>query len=153
MEFVTFILVFIAMEGVAWWLHKYVMHGPLWFLHEDHHHVNPTGKFEKNDLFAIFFAIPSFFMILIGNLGEMPHLMMAGYGVMAYGFAYFFVHEVLIHRRWKFMKTPRNKYVTAVNIAHKIHHSVHTKEGCKNFGMVFVPIQYFRQASLRSRGA
>ena len=146
-DVIIFFAVFIGMEGVAWWLHKYVMHGFLWNLHADHHAVNPTGSFEKNDLFAIFFAVPSFFSILFGNIFNVSSLMAFGYGVMAYGVAYFFVHEVLIHRRWKIFPTPRNNsYVRAVNVAHKIHHSVHTKEGCENFGMVFVPLKYFRQA-------
>ena len=24
-------------EFTAWFNHKYIMHGPLWFLHKDHH--------------------------------------------------------------------------------------------------------------------
>jgi len=29
---------FLFMEFVAWFTHKYVMHGFLWVLHKDHHH-------------------------------------------------------------------------------------------------------------------
>ncbi|HCY45426.1 MAG TPA: carotene hydroxylase, partial [Flavobacteriales bacterium] len=25
------------MEGITWCTHKFVMHGFLWYLHEDHH--------------------------------------------------------------------------------------------------------------------
>ncbi len=52
----TFIVTvsFLSMEGVAWLTHKYVMHGLLWRLHQDHHRKNPTSFFEKNDYF--FFA-------------------------------------------------------------------------------------------------
>lgn len=28
---------FLSMEAVAWFTHSYVMHGPLWVLHKDHH--------------------------------------------------------------------------------------------------------------------
>ncbi len=28
---------FVLMEGVAWFTHKYVMHGFLWSIHRDHH--------------------------------------------------------------------------------------------------------------------
>ena len=137
------------MEFVAWWLHKYVMHGFLWCLHQDHHKPKKTSRFEKNDFFAIYFAVPSFLFILFGTLKSNGILMAVGYGIMAYGIAYFLVHEVLIHRRWKLFKTPRNnKYVTAVNIAHKVHHSVQTKHGCQNFGMVFVPLKYFKVETL-----
>jgi beta-carotene 3-hydroxylase len=54
------------MEGVAWFLHKYVMHGFGWYLHEDHHRAS-KGKFEKNDLFGLFFSLLSFILILHNN--------------------------------------------------------------------------------------
>ena len=42
----------VAMEGVAWTSHKYIMHGFGWAWHRDHH--EPHGRvLEKNDLFAI----------------------------------------------------------------------------------------------------
>ena len=59
--------VFALMEGVTWATHKYVMHGFLWYLHEDHHKKGP-GFFEKNDAFFVIFAIPSFLCILVGTL-------------------------------------------------------------------------------------
>ena len=55
---ISMLLTFAIMEGVTWLTHKYVMHGFLWYLHEDHH--QPTGHFfEKNDAFFLIFAIPS----------------------------------------------------------------------------------------------
>ena len=33
----VFLLSFCFMEFMAWFAHKYLMHGVLWFLHEDHH--------------------------------------------------------------------------------------------------------------------
>ena len=65
---------------------------------------------------------------------------------MAYGVAYFFVHEVMIHRRLKFIKGSTNWYSEAVNAAHKVHHSVRSKEGATNFGMLIVPVEYFKKA-------
>ncbi len=50
---------FFMMEAVTWLTHKFVMHGFLWYLHEDHHQKQP-GFFEKNDAFFVIFAIPSF---------------------------------------------------------------------------------------------
>ncbi len=47
---------FFGMEAVAWCTHKFVMHGLLWNLHEDHHKKNPTSFFEKNDYFFLIFA-------------------------------------------------------------------------------------------------
>ena len=33
----TVIATFIITEFTAWFNHKYIMHGPLWILHKDHH--------------------------------------------------------------------------------------------------------------------
>ena len=49
------------MEGVAWFTHKYIMHGFLWSLHKDHHQPNHDTILEKNDFFFVIFAIPPIF--------------------------------------------------------------------------------------------
>jgi len=59
---------FAFMEFVAWFTHKYIMHGWLWVWHESHHRKR-EGAFEKNDLFAFMFAIPSIWLILLGAEG------------------------------------------------------------------------------------
>jgi beta-carotene 3-hydroxylase len=78
-----FLAVFASMEAVAWLMHKYLMHGPLWVLHESHHRPR-TGWFEKNDLFGIFFSIPSIILIYLGTHGT-PALLAVGLGMTAYG--------------------------------------------------------------------
>ena len=140
--FLAFILAFVFMEWAAWALHKYVMHGFLWSLHEDHHIINKEKTFQKNDYFAVFFAVPSFLSILFGTLYEILWLEGAGFGVMLYGFVYFLVHEVAIHRRMKFFNL-RGSYVEALRVAHQHHHQVRTKEGASNFGMLVPPLYYF----------
>ena len=148
----VFLMTFIIMEFSAWFLHRFVMHGPLWGLHEDHHIPSKAHSWwQKNDLFALFFALPSFFLILFGTLLSNPLLGSIGYGTMAYGAVYFFVHEVVIHRRWRFFSVRGNWYIEALNAAHKIHHSVHHKEGAENFGMLIVPLGYFKKAYKKSR--
>ncbi len=141
--FIVFIT-FWMMEFVAWFLHKYIMHGPLWVLHYDHHTPNPNRSYQYNDFFALFFAVPSFFMILLNSIYNLPMIGAIGFGIMAYGIAYFFVHEIIIHRRWKLFKFKSNWYTIGVNSAHKIHHSIQGKEGCSNFGMLIVPLKYFK---------
>ena len=70
MQALLFIIIMLAtfflMEGVTWLTHKYVMHGFLWYLHEDHHKKGP-GFFEKNDAFFLIFSIPSILCILFGT--------------------------------------------------------------------------------------
>jgi beta-carotene 3-hydroxylase len=45
------------MEFMAWFTHKYIMHGFLWSLHKDHHHKDHDSWFERNDAFFIFYAV------------------------------------------------------------------------------------------------
>jgi len=63
------IIAFFGMEFMAWFTHKFVMHGLLWKLHEDHHQPKP-GTFEKNDLFFLIYAIPSWLCIMLGMMNE-----------------------------------------------------------------------------------
>ncbi len=133
---------FLLMEGVTWLTHRYVMHGFLWYLHEDHHKKGP-GFFEKNDWFFVIFAVPSFLMILYGTLEGRYWLQAIGFGIMAYGFAYFLVHDIIIHQRFRFMSRSRNIYVRALRWAHKMHHKHIEKEDGESFGMLMVHRRYW----------
>ena len=62
---------FILMEGITWCTHKYIMHGFLWYLHEDHHQPKYKNLFEKNDLFFVIFALPSSMSIYFGFENQM----------------------------------------------------------------------------------
>jgi len=139
---IAFGLSFCGMEWVAWALHKYVMHGFLWSVHEDHHVIDKNKVYQKNDAFAIVFAVPSFLWILIGNLGNIPWMEGMGYGVMLYGAIYFIIHEVAIHRRWKIFNL-KGSYVEALRIAHQHHHQIRTQKDGVNFGMLLPPLHYF----------
>jgi beta-carotene 3-hydroxylase len=139
-----FILIgFIGMEFMAWFTHKYLMHGLLWNLHEDHH--QPTGKtFQKNDLFFLIFAIPSWLNIMFGFINHNDYMIGIGFGIAVYGLAYFLVHEILIHRRKKWFDNINNRYFRAVRKAHKVHHKNQYKEEGKCFGMLLFPLKYYR---------
>lgn len=135
---------FAAMEGVTWLTHRYVMHGFLWYLHEDHHKKGP-GFFEKNDWFFVIFAIPSIAMILYGTVAPLYWLQAIGFGVMAYGAAYFLVHEVIIHQRFRFFSRSNNIYIRAIRWAHKMHHKHIEKEHGESFGMLLVHRKYWQK--------
>jgi beta-carotene 3-hydroxylase len=136
--------VFLAMEGVTWLTHRYVMHGFLWYLHEDHHQKGP-GFFEKNDLFFIIFAIPSFLCCLLGASSGRWWLVCIGLGIMLYGAAYFLVHDVIIHQRFKLFTKSSNRYVRAIRWAHKMHHKHLGKEEGESFGMLLVARKYWEK--------
>lgn len=138
---VVTLVTFLLMEGVTWLTHKYVMHGFLWYLHEDHHQKGP-GFFEKNDAFFIIFAIPSFLCILLGTLNQNYWVVAIGAGVAMYGAAYFLVHDIIIHQRFKLFTRTSNTYVRAIRWAHKMHHKHLDKFDGESFGMLLVHKKY-----------
>lgn len=140
------IATFLAMEFVAWFAHKYVMHGFLWYLHKDHHQHEP-GFFEKNDAFFLIFAIPSAACYIIGSavVGMFP-LFFVGVGISLYGIAYFLVHDIFIHQRFKIFTRTNHKYLKAIRKAHKVHHKHLGPEDGECFGMLVVPPKYINEA-------
>ena len=134
---------FIVMEGITWCTHKFVMHGFLWYLHEDHHQPKYQGIFEKNDAFFVIFAIPSITLFYFGLEPELNFKFFIGLGILLYGIAYFLVHDVLIHQRFKWFKHTKNKYLIGLRKAHKVHHKHLGKEHGECFGMLNVPKKYF----------
>ena len=135
------ILTFIAMEGVAWFTHRFVMHGFLWYLHEDHH-LPRKGVFEKNDAFFLVFAVPSFLLTFLGAKSGFDFRFFIGLGIALYGAAYFLIHDVLIHRRFKWFDNTDNFYFRSVRKIHKLHHKKQGKYDGAYFGMLWIPIQY-----------
>ena len=141
------VISFLLMEVVAWLTHKYVMHGLLWSLHEDHHKKNPSSFFEKNDYFFLIFAIPGIISIALGNfVVGLAFLLYIGIGIAIYGFAYFMVHDIFIHQRFKIFRNSDNVYLKGIRRAHKMHHKHLGKEDGECFGMLWVPYTYFREA-------
>lgn len=135
---------FAVMEGITWLTHKYVMHGFLWYLHEDHHKKGP-GFFEKNDAFFLIFSIPSWMSIYIGVTKHVYWLAAIGFGIALYGFAYFLVHDVIIHQRIKIFSRSNSIYVKAIRWAHKMHHKHLEKEEGESFGMLLVHKKYWEK--------
>lgn len=133
------------MEFVAWATHKYLMHGFLWFLHEDHHHVT-NHALQKNDAFFLIFAIPSWLCIMLGMMNQNNVSVWIGFGIALYGFVYFLIHEVFIHRRMKWLRDIDHPYFIAIRKAHKVHHKHLSKEHGECFGMLIVPLKYYKEA-------
>ena len=133
------------MEFMAWFSHKYIMHGFLWSLHKDHHKKDHDSWFERNDLFFIFYAIVSMSLVILwGEYGFWAGLPMA-LGIFTYGLSYFIVHDIFIHQRFKIFKKTNSRYAKGLRRAHKMHHkSIHKEDG-EWFGMLWVPLKYFKQ--------
>ena len=145
MNVLIFFLTFLGMEFVAWFTHKYVMHGLLWTLHLDHHDKsNAHPIFERNDAFFLIFATPGITCIILGSFFGVPFCLPIGLGITAYGFCYFLVHDVFIHQRLKWLRKSNNIYFRAIRRAHKVHHKHLGKEDGECFGMLIVPWKYFK---------
>jgi len=140
-----FLGVFAFMECMAWITHKYIMHGFLWSLHRDHHKKDHDSWFERNDAFFIFYAVVSMSLFFLGNSTSFWYGWPLGFGIMAYGAAYFIVHDIFIHQRFKLFRNANNWYAKGVRRAHKIHHKRLGKEDGECFGMLFVPFKYFKK--------
>lgn len=130
----------LAMEGLAWASHKYIMHGFGWAWHRDHH--EPHDKvLEKNDRFGLVGAALSIAMFAAGS----PLVMGAdawwpatwiGLGILGYGIIYTLIHDGLVHQRY-FRWVPRSGYAKRIVQAHKLHHATVGKDGGVSFGFVF----------------
>jgi beta-carotene 3-hydroxylase len=142
--FIGFIGGFIAMEFVAWLAHKYLMHGVLWRIHRDHH--QPTGhKFQRNDLFFLVFAIPSWLCIMLGFIYWVPLSIGLGFGFTFFGLIYFLFHEVIVHRRYNWLDNLNGKYLDSLKAAHRGNHEKVEKEDGVSFGLLIFPKKFWKK--------
>ncbi len=133
--------VFLFMEGVAWFTHKYIMHGFLWTWHRSHHKKHPH-TLERNDLFALVFSLPSIGLLAYYVTNYNPYMIAVGIGIFCYGLFYFLFHDVIVHQRLKWRPRKRSKYLQRMINAHYVHHEKHTKEDCEAFGFLYAPKKY-----------
>lgn len=142
----VFLATFCIMEFMAWFTHKYIMHGFLWSLHKDHHKKDHDSWFERNDSFFLFYAAISIILFYLWSYKGLWIGLPIGLGIFCYGLAYFLVHDIFIHQRFKIFKKASNRYTKAIRRAHKIHHKHINKEDGECFGMLWVPFKYYKEA-------
>ena len=142
----------VAMEAVAWIVHRYVMHGWGWRWHRSHHQPR-QGRFETNDLYALVFAAISllFFTLLAGLWAP---FWWVGVGTLVYGLLYTLLHDGLVHRRLGFSANPRSGYLKRLVQAHRLHHAVPERDGAVSFGFLYAPpVRRLRRRLRRNRRA
>jgi len=137
-----FFLSFFGMEFVAWFTHKYVMHGFLWSLHKSHHQKS-KGFFEKNDYYFLIFAMPGILLIFTGANAGFNWRFFLGAGIALYGFTYLVVHDIIIHQRMRWFAQINNGYIRAMRKAHKAHHAHTDKDAAVSYGMLWIDRKYF----------
>lgn len=144
MKAVLFIsLGFLMMEFSGWFIHKYLMHGPLWMIHKTHH-VPSKSFFELNDLFSVLFGSVAVMLIVVGVSG-LDYRFWIGIGISLYGFLYFILHDVMVHRRLKWFDRPKNNFLKGIFKAHQAHHKTNQKEDAVSFGLFVVPKEFFKK--------
>jgi beta-carotene 3-hydroxylase len=82
---------------------------------------------------------------MLGSMFATWTVMHIGFGILAYGIAYFLVHEIFIHQRFKWFRNSNNIYLRSIRRAHKIHHKHRNKEQGECFGMLIVPWKFLKQ--------
>ncbi len=134
------LITIVLTEFFAWFKHKYILHGVLWFLHKSHH-TPQESWFEWNDLVILIYAIPSAYLVYYGI--ENNHFCLwIGVGISLYGVIYFILHDIIIHRRIKIKFLAKNKYLKRLIRAHKIHHKHQEKEDSEAFGFLYALKKY-----------
>lgn len=132
----------VGMEAFSWFIHKYLFHGPLWFIHKTHHQEKHSWL-ELNDVFSITFAAIALWLMWIGHLILDFHFWI-GTGISLYGTIYFIFHDWFIHNRFKAFKT-NNKYLLSIRRAHKMHHKSTEKAPAEEFGLLLASRKYFKK--------
>jgi beta-carotene 3-hydroxylase len=142
------VLAFVLMEPATALIHRLIMHGPGWVLHQSHH-ATRVGRLEANDLYPVMFAAITILAMTIGWQGVAPHVLIpAGAGVTFYGVCYGFVHDVYIHERIRFPW--RVAALEGLKDAHRVHHQ---RAGAP-YGMLFpmrAATASFRHVGTRTR--
>lgn len=112
----------IYMEGVTRLLHRFVINGFGWSLHEDHHRYT-EGSLQKNDTFAGILSLLTFMLIFI-NARELNILFRIGLGVAIYGLGYFVFHYVWFHKKIKTKYKPKSSYMKKIFILTTIKRAI-----------------------------
>jgi len=145
-HFLIFLSTLCAMEAVGTLAHKYIMHGPGWWLHRSHHEAQ-LGALEHNDLFLLVLALVAVSLLVLGG----ATVQCIGAGVAGYGLVYVFFHDGIVHRHWPVRPSPRHPYLQRLYQAHLLHHKVKGRHNSVSFGFLYAPPIATLEKQLRDR--
>ena len=128
---------FFGMEIVARLMHKYIMHGILWAVHKDHH-IDMGHKFQRNNLFGLFFAVIAIFLFFETLFTGNTIFASIGTGMALYGLVYLIVHDMIIHNSYLHLRDRKHsKYVDHLIAVHQMHHQNDGRNRGMNWGFLF----------------
>ena len=134
----TIFLTVIGMEIFSWFIHKYLFHGPLWFIHKTHHSTTLHTNLEFNDIFSAGFGLVAIAFIYQGVFLPSATYLFIGLGITIYGMIYFIIHDGLIHQRYPIWTKTTNSYLKQVQKAHQRHHAHSNKGPSEEFGLFLI---------------
>ena len=84
--------------------------------------------------------------MIIGFWNAYLPFVFIGIGISLYGFTYFVIHDIIIHRRIRipFLFNSNNKYIKAILNAHLAHHRPKNDKDFNNFGLLIFSSRYFK---------
>jgi beta-carotene 3-hydroxylase len=126
-----------ATELAAAAIHRHVMHGFGWDWHRSHH-APRTGRWERNDLYALAFAAIDVGLFVASGGPSEPTWWVA-VGIAAYGVLYAYVHDGLVHRRFPAGRAPARGWGARLVRAHRLHHATRARDGAVSFGFLWAP--------------
>jgi beta-carotene 3-hydroxylase len=133
---------FCGLELVSAAIHRWLMHGPLWFIHRSHHRPGP-GFFQRNDVFTLIFGGAGVYLLYSG-IADFSFSFWVGVGISLYGLAYFLLHDMLVHRRIGHSTVIRSTYLKALVRAHRAHHRWVDKHPGESYGLFLFSRRYWR---------
>lgn len=117
---VTVLGAMLAMEAVSYLTHRFIMHQFGMSLHRSHHQPS-TGGFERNDWYPLMFSSVAVGAFALGTALPSAAVLEVAGGITVYGAAYFFVHELYIHRRIAIV-VPHYRLFELLKRCHRVHH-------------------------------
>lgn len=136
----TGLAAFVAMEGISYATHRWVMHGAGMRWHRSHHSPSTT-RLEANDVFPVVFSVFGIALFAAASALDNVPLFWAAGGVTLYGAVYLFVHDIYIHHRLPVEMDDR-RYLIWVRDSHRIHHTL----GGEPYGMLFPVVSAARRS-------
>ena len=140
---ISVLVSFAGMELASWFIHKYIMHGPLWNIHKTHHQHN-EHSIELNDAFAVFFAAIAAALIYIGLKNGNMIMAGSGMGITLYGLVYFILHDIFIHKRIRLFSRSKNPLINAMADAHRDHHKNRERDPGTSYGLLLIDKKYYK---------
>jgi len=142
MPLIYFLAGFVGLEVISAAIHRWLMHGPLWFIHASHHRPG-RGFFQRNDVFTLLFGGTGVYLLLQGINSLNPGFWI-GVGISVYGVAYFLLHDMLVHRRLKGWISTNIPYFKALQQAHRAHHKWVDKNPGESYGLFLFPKRFLK---------